>query len=83
MKTHQALNKLSKCANMRYCKNQVLLWFYHQFTMKTKKNQHTILEICTKRNSLQNLTRFHGGLFELEIPESFTRAFLFKTIIWT
>ena len=23
------------------------------------------------------------GLFELEIPESFTRAFLLKTITWT
>ena len=56
---------------------------YHQFTIKTKKIQYTILDISTKKNSLQNLTRFHGGFFELEIPESFTRAFLLKTIIWT
>ena len=25
---------------------------------------------------------FHGGFFELQIPESFTRAFLLKTIIF-
>ena len=31
--------------------------------------------MSTKKNSLRNLTRFHGGFFELEIPESFTRAF--------
>ena len=40
-------------------------------------------DISTKKNLLQNLTRFHGGCFEFEIPESFTRAFLLKTIIWT
>ena len=39
--------------------------------MKTKKFQYTILEISTKKNSLRNLTRFHGGLFELEILEIF------------
>ena len=27
MKTHQVSNRLSKCANVRYCKNQVFLWF--------------------------------------------------------
>ena len=42
-----------------------------------------MLDISTKKNSLRNLTRFHGGFFELEIPESFTKAFLLKTIIWT
>ena len=53
---------------------------YHLFTIKTKKVQYTILDISTKKNSPQNLIRFHGGFFELEIPESFTRVFLFKTI---
>ena len=56
---------------------------YHQFKVKTKKIQYTILDISIKKHSLRNLTRFHGGFFELEIPESFTRAFLLKTIIWT
>ena len=66
MKTHRVLNRLSKCANVRY-----------------RKNHYTFLEISTKNNSLRNLTRFHDGFFELEIPESFARAFLLKTIIWT
>ena len=52
--------------------------------MKTKKkNQYTILEIFTKKNSLRNLTRFHGGLFQFEILETFAIAFLLKTVIWT
>ena len=51
---------------------------YHSFAIKTKKLQYTILDISTKKNSLRNLTRFHRGFFELEIPESFTRAFFVK-----
>ena len=35
------------------------------------------------KNSLRTLTRFHGALFDLEILEVFTTAFLLKTIIWT
>ena len=54
---------------------------YHQFTIKTKKFRHTTFEISTKKNSLQNLTRFHSGPLELEILEIFTIAFLLKTII--
>ena len=46
------------------------------------KIQPTTLETFTKKNSLQNLTSFHGGLFELEILEIFT-AFLSITIIRT
>ena len=57
---------------------------YYSFTIIskiiTKKIKHTILETCTKKKSLRNLTRFHGGLFELEILEIFTAAFLLKTI---
>ena len=48
---------------------------------KIKKTEHTILEISTKKNSLRNLTTFYGGLFELEILEILTIAFLLKTII--
>ena len=56
---------------------------YYKFAVKTKKIQYTILEISTKKNSLRNLARFHGELLELEILESFTTAFLLKTIIRT
>ena len=50
--------------------------------MKTKKIQHgIILEIYTNKNSLRNLTSFYGGLFELQILEILTIAFLLKTII--
>ena len=38
---------------------------YHQFT---------------KKKSLRNLTRFYGGLFELEILEIFTTVFLLKLL---
>ena len=83
MKTHRILNRLNKCANVCYRKNQVLLWFTINSQLKLKKNQYTILDIPTKKNSLRNLTRFHGSFFEFEIPESFTRAFWLKTIICT
>ena len=53
------------------------------FTIKTKKIQQTIPETFTKKNLLWNLTRLHGGLFELKILEIFTAAFLLKTIIWS
>ena len=33
----------------------------------------------TEKNLSENLTRFHGGLFELGILEIFTTAFLLKT----
>ena len=56
--------------------------FYNlQFTIKTKKIQHIILETFTKKNSLRNLTWFHGGHFEFVMPEIFTTAFLLKTTI--
>ena len=83
MKTHRVLNRLSKCENVRYCENQVLLWFTINSQSKLKKIQYAILKISTKKNSLWNLIRFQGGFFELEIPESFTKGFLLKTIIWT
>ena len=54
---------------MRHRKNQVFLWF--TITIGLPKIQHTILEISTKKTSLRNLTRFHRGLFELEILEIF------------
>ena len=45
MKTHRVSNRLSKCANMRYCKNQ----FTINSQSKLKKIQGTILEIYTKK----------------------------------
>ena len=51
------------------------------FAIKTKKNQHSVLETFTKKTLLRNLTRFYSGLFVLEILVSFTTAFLLKTII--
>ena len=45
------------------------------------KIQHTISETFTKKNPLRNLTRFYGGLFEFDILEVFTTAFLRKAII--
>ena len=49
--------------------------------MKNKKIQY-ILEISTKKKPLHNVTRFHGGLLELESLQIFTTVFLLKTIIW-
>ena len=69
---------MSKCANVRYRKKQVLLWFTINSQPKLKR-----FSISTKKSLLRNLTRFHGGFFESEIPESFTWGFLLKTIIWT
>ena len=43
----------------------------------------TISETFTKKNPLQNLARFHGWLFELEILEVFTTGFLLMAIIST
>ena len=83
IKTHRVLSRLSKFADVRYRKNQVLLYFYHWFTIKTKKNQYNILETFSKKNSLRNLARFHSVLFELKILEILTTAFLLKTIVWT
>ena len=50
-----------------YCKNQVFLWFTNNSQSKLKKIQHTVLEISSKKNTLRNLARFRGGLFELEV----------------
>ena len=59
----------------------MFLRFYHQFTIKTMKFQHTVNETFTKKKSLRDLTRFHGGLFELEILEIFSTDFLLINII--
>ena len=37
IKTHRVLNRLSKCANVHYRKNQVLLWFTINSQSKLKK----------------------------------------------
>ena len=73
MKTHRVFNRLSKFIDVCYRKNKC---FYDLLYSQSKL-------ISTKKNLLQNLTRFHDSLFELEIPESFTSAFLLKAIIRT
>ena len=54
---------------MGYRKNQVFVWFTINSQSKLKKIRHTVLEISSKKNSLRNLARFRGGLFELEVLE--------------
>ena len=51
--------------------------------LRGQKIQHTFLETLTKKNSLRNLARFYGGLFQYEILEIFTKGLLLKIIIWT
>ena len=48
--------------------------------MKTKKIQHIVVEKFTKKKSLQNLTRFHSGLFEFEILAILQQFFLKKLL---
>ena len=81
MKTERALNRLSICENVHYRKNQIFSWFTINSQSKLKKNSTHYFEIFTKKNSLRNLIRFYGGLFELEILEILTIAFVLRTII--
>ena len=78
MKTQRVFS--CQCANARYRKNQGFLYFIINSNSKLKKIQHGILDRYSKKGSLRNLTSFHGGLFELEILEIFTTAFLLKAI---
>ena len=78
MKTHRVLNRLSKCANVRYRKKQVLLWFTINSQSKLKKFSILSLTYLPRKTLYE---RFHDGYFELEIEESFTIAFLLKTVI--
>ena len=50
--------------------------------VRYRKNQ-TILESFTKKNSLWNLKRLHGGLFEVEVLEIFTTTFFVQIVICT
>ena len=78
MKTHPVLNRLSKYPNVRYRKNQVFLWFNINSQSKLKKFSMLFLRYLPRKT---RYSRFHGGLFELEILEIFTTAFLLKGII--
>ena len=79
MKIHRVLNGSSKCVNVHYRKKGLFIVLPLIHNQKLKK-QHIILEISTKKNSLRNLTRFHGGPFQLR---NFATALLLKTVIWT
>ena len=59
---------------------------FYSFTINSQSKLKKFSKLFlrhTKKNLLRNLTRFHGGLFELEILEIFTTVFLLKTVIWT
>ena len=79
MKIHRVLNGSSKCVNVHYRKKGLFIVLPLIHNQKLKK-QHIILEISTKKKSLRNLTRFHGGPFQLR---NFATALLLKTVIWT
>ena len=53
--------------------------------MKAKLKQFCTLLLKHSLTAIidTKLKRFHGGLFELEMPEIFTRAFLLKIIAGT
>ena len=70
---------MSNCANVRYRKMQVFLWFTINSLSKLKKSVHCFWAIYQERTWY---SRFHDGLFELKILEIFTTAFLLKTFIW-
>ena len=76
---------LTDRANVCYCENQVFLYFYEQFEIKAKLKQFCTLVLIHSLKTILDtkLKRFHGGIFELEILEIVTRAFLLKIIIRT
>ena len=78
MKTHRVLNRLSKCANVRCCKSQMFLWCNINSQSKLKKISKLFLRYLPRKTLT---SKFHSGLFELEILELFTTAFLLKAII--
>ena len=61
-------------------KNKCFYSFTIILKIITKKMKHTILEAFTKKNSLRNLTRFHDGLFDLELLEISTTVLSLKRI---
>ena len=84
--TEFLLKKTHRVSNVKMCvivKTRCFISFTIYSKSKLKKISTLILETFTKRHLLRNLTRFHSGLFELEILEIFTIAFSLKTITWT
>lgn len=71
---------LTNPANARYGKNQTFTFTKIHHQSKTNATSHTL---CEKNLSMQNSKRFHCGLFEVEILEIFTIAFLLEVIIGT
>ena len=65
---------------MRNRKNQVFLYFNINSESKLEQFSALLLRHLPRKNSLRNLIRFHGGLFESEILEIFTSAFLLKLL---
>ena len=61
---HRVLNRLSKCANVCYRKNQVFLWFIINAQSKLKKFSTLFLRYLPRKT---RYSRSHDGLFELEL----------------
>ena len=51
MKTHRVLNRLNKCANVHYCKDQVFLWFTINSQWKLKKFTTVFLSYLLRKTS--------------------------------
>ena len=77
MKTHSVLNKSNKCANVCFRKNQVFLYIFTINSQSGLTNFSTLFETFFKRNPIQNLIRFNGELFELEITEIFQNSYFY------
>ena len=76
MKTHRVLNRLSKCANVRYRKNQVFLWF--TINVHYRKNQ---VFLWFTINSQSKLKKF-STLFLRYLPRKLATKFN-KVSCWT
>ena len=63
-------------------KTRCFYCFTINLCLKLNKLHHTILKTFTKKNWLRNLTRLHGGVFELEILEILTTALFIKKLLF-
>ena len=77
METHQVLNRLSNCVNVRYHKNQVFLWFTINSQSKLKKFSTLFLrylprKLSTKFNKISCWTLWIGD------PRNFHNSFFVK-----
>ena len=87
MKTHQVLNRLSKCANVRYCKNRVFLWFTNNSQWKLEKFSTLFLRYLPRKTTklkkvswwnlwIGDTRKFHNSFF---IKNYYLNLFLFSS----